>query len=109
MLFRSIMNIEIVEVEENTPDITQTVVSNIEDIDGFIQDFLNVDCFLIATDPRGISKNCVAIKIIYSNGDYELIHASGQAEYTNETGFKNYVGYRYFDEAQFEQLISNYS
>ena len=106
-----ISTIEIVDVliGESSEGLKQETVCVIHDIDMFMDDFSQVDCYYIYTDPTGIEKDTTAIKIIYSNGEYELIAASGQAEYTNERQFSNYRGYRYFDKKQFEDLILKYT
>ena len=51
--------------------------------------------------------NICAIKIIYSNDDYELISSNGQARYTQKK-YKNYVGYYYFNDDEFDELIDKY-
>lgn len=47
------------------------------------------------------------IKIVYENGEYELINWKGQSRYLAERGLKYYAGYRVFEEQQFETLIKN--
>lgn len=75
----------------------------------FLKDFSQVSCYLHHTDPIGIEDNILVVKIIYKNGEYELIDAGGQAQYTNERRFRNYTGYRSFDDIEFKNLISKYS
>ena len=48
------------------------------------------------------------IKITYKDGEFELIDAGGQAEYTLERKYRNYTGFRYFDTTQFNALITKY-
>lgn len=102
--------IEIIEVgEENSQgSIDQTTVCVVHDIKAFMNDFTQLTCYYLYTDPVGIEKNSTVIKIIYNNNDYELISASGQARCINGQ-YNNYVGYRYFDQEQYEALISKYS
>lgn len=102
--------IEIIEVgEENAQGpIQQTTVCVINDITAFMNDFTQLTCYYLYTDPVGIENNSTVIKIIYNNNDYELISASGQARCINGQ-YNNYVGYRYFDKEQYEALISKYS
>lgn len=101
----AIVNISV----KNDGSITEKEQTVISDIDSFLDDFLAIDCFVWLSDPIGISETCkFAIKIIYQNGEYELIDWNGQAEYTANKGFRNYVGYRTFDEQQFRKLIDNY-
>ena len=84
--------IEIVKVceDETTGEIEQTTISTIDDIETFLKDFLQVDCHLIYTDPTGIGDNVLVIKIIYKDGEYELIDSGGQSKYTEERGFRYY-------------------
>lgn len=105
-----ICGIEIIEVgEENAQgSIQQTTVCVINDITAFMNDFTQLTCYYLYTDPVGIENNSTVIKIIYNNNDYELISASGQARCINGQ-YNNYVGCRYFDKEQYEALISKYS
>lgn len=106
-----IKSIEIVEIgvlEKNTEEISMSVLSVIEEKDAFLTEFLEINCFSLFGDPQGVGEYSEVIKITYNDDEYELIDVGGQAEYTHERKFKNYVGYRYFDEIQFEALISKY-
>lgn len=105
-----ISSIEIVKVSEETSQevIEQTTISVVNDIESFIDDFMQINCYSIYSDPSGIENNTVVIKIIYNNDDYELIGVEGQAKYISGK-YKNYVGYQYFDENQYETLILKYS
>ena len=103
--------IEIVKVsrDESTGEIEQTTISTIDDIEVFLKDFSQVNCYLIYTDPKGIDDSALVIKIVYQDGEYELIDVRGQTQYTDESGFRNYTGYRSFDDIEFKNLISKYS
>lgn len=104
--------IEIVKVsrDESTGEIEQTTVSTIDDMETFLKDFSQVDCyFYYYANPTGIEDNALVIKIIYQDGEYELIDANGQSEYTDERGFHYYSGHHSFNEGEFENLISKYS
>lgn len=86
----------------------QIPVCTIEDKAAFIDDFLQVDCFSLYNDPTAPGDDAIVIKIIYNSGEYELIAASGQSQYTKERQFQYYKGHRYFDKREFENLISKY-
>lgn len=79
----------------------------IENVNTFLEAFRAVDCYTYLGDPVGITGNCKVIMIQYHSGAYELINWSGQAEYTLDRGFRNYVGYSIFDEDAFSALISD--
>ena len=106
-----IKSIEIVEMgafEENAEVAPMSVISVVEKTDTFLSEFLEMNCFSAFGDPQGITEYSKVIKITYNDDEFELIGVGGQAEYTHERQYRNYVGYRYFDEAQFEALISKY-
>lgn len=88
-------------------------ICTVDNVEKFISDFNQVDCSIWWGDPIGLipeeTDEKLIVKLIYSNGDYELIHWSGQARYTESSGMKNYIGIRMFDEKQFEELISKYT
>ena len=96
---------------DDKDQVVQTERSKINDVDAFIDDFKKVACYTYFGDPVGpVDKAEVAdvIKIVYDNGDYELIAYNGQAEYTQARGYNHYAGFSIFDEEQFMTLISNY-
>jgi hypothetical protein len=56
-------------------------------------------------DPRQMDVQYIVIKIDYSNGDFDLIHPDAQC--FNRSGVNQY-GYFFFDDEQFNSLISDY-
>lgn len=88
-------------------NVSSTELIKIEDVDTFLEEFKAVDCYTYRGDPVGITEDCNAIMIQYSSGEYELISWNGQAEYTLDRGFRNYVGYSVFDEEAFSNLINS--
>lgn len=111
-----IVAIEIVEVGERYiennvavgPPELKTVCS-VSQMEEFIGELLKVDCYKNYGDPTGIYQDTVAIKISYSNGDYELIEANGQAEYKYNKDYQQYKGAYMFDKDEFELLINKFS
>lgn len=107
-----ISSISIVAITfDETRKVVQTEVENIEDMEAFLRDFREVDCFTYYGDPIGAAtegEDTIVIKILYENGAYELINWDGQAEYTSKRGFQLYSGFSVFDEVQFDALISKY-
>lgn len=106
-----IISIEIVAVGEEFIDgvIEHSTICKIEDTEKFINEFYQLDCYMHFTDPEELGTNVVSIKLNYKDGEYELISAEGQARYTKERQFQYYKGYRYFDQEQFDNLISKYT
>ena len=104
--------ISIVEISfDEEGEVIQTELNTIEDIDAFLDDFREVDCYTYFGDPTGITVEGVeanVIKILYENDEYELINWNGQADYTLKRGFRFYRGFSVFDETQFNSLISEY-
>ena len=103
----TIQIVKVGEVNERGEN-DQEIITTIENKDLFIEEFEQLGCYNLYTDPAGIEINTIAIKIIYNNLEYELIAASGQARYTVDEQFKNYIGYCYFDKLQFENFLSKY-
>lgn len=93
--------------------ICTTTIKQIEDIDTFLQDFDDLDCYKYYGDPKGFGEhniNDLVIKLVYSNGDYELIDWNGIAKYTtSDDRLRNYRGYRVFDEIPFKDFVQKYS
>ena len=109
----AINRIEIVEVGEVTEVggymvHTQKTLAVITDIAAFMEEFNKMDCYYLYSDPIGIEAETTAVKLIYDNGEYEVIAADGMAEYTEEYRYRNYVGNRYFDSEQFNDLLVSY-
>ncbi len=105
-----VSKIEIVIVgEEDEQGLNrQEVRGEIEDIDLFLDKFNQITCYKHVGDPRGVYVNDRVIKVTYVNGEYELIGRDGQARYTMQRQYVNYVGYRYFDKEEFYDLINYY-
>lgn len=108
-----IESISIVNVILNDDgEVTQKELCSVADINGFMKKFREVDCYIYFGDPTGVSEEGVSadvIKIVYENGEYELINWNGQAECTDEKGFQYYCGFSVFDENEFKALILEYT
>ena len=88
--------------------LVETEVKQVADINGFLNQFSSLDCYTyfgdpVAATPEGTEET--VIKILYDNGEYELINWRGQSRFLAERGLKYYAGYRVFDEQPFEALI----
>ena len=109
--------IEIVELGEldqkRTPELKR-VICEIKDLEAFLNDFENVNCYLNENFPAIACGNEKAIRITYNNGCYELIGVSGQSkskidDYYYPDGRYPDGGTRYFDNEQFLNLIESYA
>lgn len=90
--------------------LVETEVKQVTDIDGFLNAFCALDCYTwfgdpIPATPEGVEDT--VIKIVYKNGEYELVNWNGQSKSATEKGLVYYAGFRVFDEQQFESLIKN--
>ncbi len=101
------ITIATITIDENK-ELQQTEGKAISDINGFLKDFRCMRCDSWWGDPIGITEDCYAIKVVYQNGEYELIAWNGKAEYREDSGFRNYRGYHMFDEDEFQRIISAY-
>lgn len=95
-----ITKIEIVEIlDENI-----VVLKEVNDIQTFLGDFSNVECFSYFNDPVTEIQG-KSIKIYYSNEDIEIITIYAQQRYIKG---KYLNGFSYFDINGFENLINKY-
>lgn len=82
-----------------------TVLSQIDDFEAFLKRLNSVKHSVNWGDPRRMKEGDVVIKIDYLSGDFDLIHPDAQC--FNKDGTNN-NGYFFFDDEQFEALISDY-
>ena len=82
-----------------------TVLSQIDDFDDFVGRLNAVKHSVNWGDPQQMDESYVVVRIEYLNGDFDLIHPD--AQYFNKNGTNNY-GYFFFDDEQFETLLSDY-
>lgn len=82
-----------------------TVLCEISDYSTFVSNLNDIEHSINWGDPRQMQVQYIAIKIDYRNGDFDLIHSDAQC--FNNSGVNNY-GYFFFDEKQFNALISEY-
>ena len=83
-----------------------TILSQISDYETFVSCLNELDHSVNWGDPRQMEIQHIVIKIDYSNGDFDLIHPDAQC--FNRSGVNQY-GYFFFDDEQFDSLISDYS
>ena len=74
--------VKLCEHDHEKGEFQEELISVVEDHSAFLSDFKKVECYNHWTDPTGVSEDDVVIKITYMNGEYELIHNSGQTLYT---------------------------
>lgn len=82
-----------------------TVLSQIDDFDDFVGRLNAVKHSVNWGDPQQMDESYVVVRIEYLNGDFDLIHPDAQCFNKNGT---NKYGYFFFDDEQFETLISDY-
>lgn len=82
-----------------------TVLSQIDDFESFINRLNGVKHSVNWGDPRQMEEGYIAIRIEYQNGDFDLLHSD--AQWFNRDGTNN-SGYFFFDDEQFDALISDY-
>jgi len=84
----------------------QTVLTTISDIEQFYSELNSISAY--SNDPHGIGVDCTAIKIIYKNGGYDLIHSNAQSVYIVEEGFYRDRSSVWLEDEQFYELLSKY-
>ncbi|MBE6796960.1 MAG: hypothetical protein E7531_01270 [Ruminococcaceae bacterium] len=101
-------SIEIVRLEEYVQEeyrYEYTVLSKITDCTTFVDRLNNIKHSVNWGEPSQFDIGYVVIKIEYLNGDYELLYTNAQM--FNRSGVNQY-GYFFFDDEQFNSLISDY-
>ena len=83
------------------------VIFNVREIESFIDDFSKIDCRR-SFPPDSPVLGDTGIKIIYENGDYDIICCNAQGEYRDGFYYAD-SGTVYFDETQFNELINSYT
>lgn len=112
--FISDKKIEIVEVGEKKTQnggdaFQQTImICEVPNQIAFLCDFREMNCYWVWNDPMGVQLGEKVIKILYADGDYELIGVNGQAKCKNGRYLWD-EGLSCFDENQFNALIAKYS
>jgi hypothetical protein len=82
-----------------------TILSQISDYKTFVKQLNDLDYSVNWGDPRTMENGYIVIRIEYRNGDFDLIHQD--AQWFNRSG-RNQNGYFFFDDEQFNSLVSNY-
>ena len=82
-----------------------TVLAEISDLETFVSRLNEIEHSVNWGDPRTLKTQYVVVKIVFHNGDYDLVHQD--AQWLNRSGHHSY-GYFFFDDEQFEALISDY-
>ena len=101
-----IETIEIIQIESIIPPSFE-ILSIVDSKEGFLKEFSLIDCYT-KTPPSGINIGEIAIRIMYNNGDYDLIAKSGQSRYANGD-YDWYDGHWSFVEIEFDALIKKYT
>lgn len=109
-----ITTIEIVQLEYDAYySVTiSEILSSIEDKERFLNDFSQVSCYS-QSPPGGVEPGVKAIKILYNNGEYELVNEFGRtrvvySELMGEGLHSMSDGPYYLDEEEFNDLIEKY-
>ncbi|MBQ7362815.1 MAG: hypothetical protein IJW48_00020 [Clostridia bacterium] len=106
-----IVSVEIVEADYDYTNSTpsQDTLLVIDDYNSFLDklESLNYDWRVIG-GPVGIDSKCVAIKILYQNGDYEVFNYAGRAEYEYGVGYDAYCDWGSFPKKEFYALLEEY-
>lgn len=82
-----------------------TILSQISDYATFVGQLNKLKHSVNWGEPSQMDIGYVVIRIDYLNGDYDLLYSNAQC--FNRSGVNQY-GFFFFDEEQFNELISNY-
>ncbi len=101
-------SVQIVRLDEYVEEeyrFEHTVLAEISDLETFVSRLNEIEHSVNWGDPRTLKTQYVVVKIVFHNGDYDLVHQD--AQWLNRSGQHSY-GYFFFDDEQFEALISDY-
>ncbi len=101
----SIQIVRIDNIEKGQNGFEYTVLSQIPDCETFVRNLNEVKHSVNWGDPYPMEVYNVVVKIEYNNGDFDLIHPDSQ--YFSKAGNIS-TGYFFFDDEQFNDLISSY-
>ena len=103
-----------VEIVEADYDYIQGIASQktlvvINEYNNFINKLENIEYgrYLIG-DPTGIDSKCIAVKITYKNGDYEVFDYGARSKYISGEFYDVYCGYGSFSKKEFYALLEEY-
>ena len=82
-----------------------TLICKIEDYSAFIERLNNLKHRKWGGEPLSYEVGDIAIKIVYNDGNYDLIHNEAQ---TMHRDGKNKTGYFWFDKTEYDELIDEY-
>lgn len=105
----TIASVEIVLLGESVPEsltFEETVLSKIDNVAEFLSRINTVERRPNWGEPICITEGDVAVKIVYSSGEYDLLTYDAQVLYRDG---QNRTGYTIFDQAKFDALIAEYT
>ena len=82
-----------------------TVLAQVEDVESFVGQLNDIKHSVNWGEPSQMDEGYVVVRVDYSNRDFDLIHPD--AQWFHKNGTNNY-GYFFFDDEQFDALISDY-
>lgn len=106
-----IENVETIQIvrlgrfNEEIRDYEYKIISEVKDKEEFIKRLNAIKCNKYWGDPTILDEGSTVIKIVYKNGDFDLLHYRAQ-EFTQSKHSSS--GFFFFDKDQFLALISDY-
>jgi hypothetical protein len=82
-----------------------TVLAQVEDVESFVGQLNDIKHSVNWGEPSQMDEGYVVVRVDYSNGDFDLIYPNAQCFHKNGT---NNYGYFFFNDEQFDALISCY-
>lgn len=105
---KEVESVQIVKLDKYVDDelrFEYTVLSDIVDQSTFIKRLNDLKHSVNWGDPMVLKEGYIVIKIVYLNGDYDLLHYD--AQFFHRNGVNN-SGFFFFDKDEFNLLISDY-
>lgn len=97
--------VELLEYDSDTYTYSEKQLREVLDVNVFMDEMLALKCDSNWGDPQQLQIGDVVIKLVYDNGDFDLINWRAQIKRRSGT---NRYGYMIFDEKEFDLLLSKY-
>ena len=97
--------VQLGQFNEEENEFEYTVLAQISDIEAFVSRLNKVNHSVNWGEPGVMPEEYAVIKINYKNGDYDLLYRNAQTY--KRVGIYQ-TGYFFFDEKEFDSLISDY-
>ena len=102
---KSVQIVQLDGVDEGEYEWNYTVLCEVSDKDAFVKRLISIKHRVQWGEPTVHSAGDIVVRIVFLNGEYDLIHYYAQTMRCPNT---NHTGFFFFDEEQYNALIADY-